>query len=145
MPAPIEELSHSAGTIAGWVTAFSVAALVAFKAVSKTFFGLRKDARDDRAEEGEHVRNKFADSVYHQLIDSLKVGLSNAQDRINAMDKAIDEISVDFRNERAARMEAEDRAVACERDRQVWNYEKVKMVETIANLTQRVGALERRP
>ncbi len=80
--------------------------------------------------------------MYHQLIESLR-------SRIDAMDGAIEEISTDLRKERAARMEAEDRAVVCERDRLLWLTERQTMLEAIANcrresveLADRVSVLE---
>lgn len=133
MAGPLDELGTSAGTIAGWVAAAGLAALSVWKAVMR----LRSDSRHDRAEERTHRAADYVDVTYKGIIDSLK-------HRLDGLDNAVEEMDIDLKRERAARLEAEDRAVLCERDRIAWEHTRKTMLEGLADCERHSSELSSR-
>ena len=140
MPSPLDDLSQSAGTIAAWIAGFGVAALAVWKHILR----MRRDVRADQTEARDKRARDLVDGVYQDTIKGL-------QERLDALDHAFGEINNDFRREKAARMEAEERAVISERDRDSCERSRREMTKEIAecklrgeSLADRVSLLEAR-
>lgn len=133
MAGPLDELEGIRGTVAWLVASVGLALL----SVWQLYLKFRKDTRTDQDEVRLSRGAKYADEIYHKLLDSTRA-------RLEAMDRAIEEISADYRAERAARMEAEDRAVMCERDRLIWQQDRNVMLAGIADCERRSQKLEGR-
>lgn len=74
----------------------------------RAWLRMRKDLRDDHTEGRTTSGVDLVDSTYRLVISGLR-------ERIDSIARDHDELYTDFRMERAGRMEAEERAVNCER------------------------------
>ncbi len=101
MSLPIEDGS---GWIAAALAGLSGGGLVLWR----SYLRMRADLRDDKTSDRTHSGIDLVDSTYREVIKGLR-------ERVDAMDKAMDEMYTDFRQERAARLEAEERAIMAER------------------------------